>query len=61
MDARSSEFKYESTRMSRREKVIYDPTTSLARFERDMRTERERRYAWAERQARKRLTTRSQP
>jgi hypothetical protein len=47
------ELKYESTRMSRREKVIYDPTTSLARFERDMRTERERRYAWAERQARR--------
>jgi hypothetical protein len=60
MDARSSEFKYESTRMSR-EKVIYDPSTSLARFERDMKSDRERRYAWAERQARrKRLTERNE-
>ena len=47
-----TQIRFESTRMAHR-RVVYDPTTSLARFERDMRSDRERRYAWAERRARK--------
>ena len=51
--------RFESTRL-RKSPVVYDPTTSLSRFERDMKSDRERRYAWAERRARKRLTERKE-
>lgn len=61
MDAKPTPIKFESARMCRREKVIYDPTASLDRFAAGVLTERERRYVWAERMAmRKRLTERSE-
>ena len=47
-----AQIRFESTRL-RKSPVVYDPTTSLARFERDMKSDRERRYAWAERRARR--------
>ena len=49
-----TQIRFESTRL-RKSPVVYDPTTSLARFERDMKSDRERRYAWSERRARRKL------
>ena len=55
-----TQIRFESTRL-RKSPVVYDPTTSLARFERDMRSDRERRYAWSERRARRKVCSTKGP